>query len=71
MGVYQVKIRVVRPFNGYRTGQVFDWGDGMARIFIARGFIEPVEEKPVERAVVEQDVERAVVVEQPKRRKSK
>lgn len=64
-----MKIRVVRPFNGYRLGQVFDWGDGMARIFIARGFIEPVESKPVERAVVDEEVERAVVTEQQKRRK--
>jgi hypothetical protein len=65
-----VKIRVVRAFNGYRIGQVFEWGDGMARIFIARGFIEPAEAKPVERAVVEEEVERAVIEDKPKRRRT-
>jgi len=62
-----MKIRVVKGFNGYRVGQVFDWGDGMARVFIARGLVEPVEDA-VERAVVDKDVERAVVRPPVKRR---
>lgn len=62
-----MKIRVVKGFNGYRVGQVFDWGDGMARVFIARGLVEPVEDA-VERAVVDKDVERAVVKPPVKRR---
>lgn len=62
-----MKIRVVKGFNGYRVGQVFDWGDGMARVFIARGLVQPVENE-VERAVVDKDVERAVVKPAVKRR---
>lgn len=69
MGVHQVKIRIVKAFNGYRVGQVFDWGDGMARVFIARGLIEEVKpDLSVERAVVDKQVERAVVKPQVKRR---
>ena len=46
-----MKIRVLKGFNGYRVGQVFNWGDGMARVFIARGLVEAVEDtKAVERA---------------------
>lgn len=62
-----MKIRVVKGFNGYRVGQVFDWGDGMARVFIARGLVQPVENE-VERAVVDKDVERAAVKPTVKRR---
>ena len=62
-----MKIRVVKAFNGYRVGQVFDWGAGMARVFIARGLIEQVKDE-VERATVEKEVERAVVKPQVKRR---
>lgn len=70
MGVHQVKIRIAKAFNGYKIGQVFDWGDGMARIFIARGMVVPAEEKPVERAVAEPKVERAVQ-QPPVRRKGR
>lgn len=66
-----MKIRVIKSFNGYRVGQVFDWGDGMARVMIARGMIEEVKEEPVERAVVENDVEQAVKKHAVKRRRSK
>ena len=66
-----MKIRILKSFNGYRVGQVFDWGDGMARVMIARGMIEEVKEDPVERAVVAQDVEQAVVKPAVKRRKRK
>jgi hypothetical protein len=61
-----MRIRVIKGFNGYRVGQVFDWGDGMARVFIARGMVEPVE--AVERAVVERDVEQAVIKVTSKRK---
>lgn len=65
-----MKIRVLKGFSGYKPGQVFDWGDGMARIYIARGMVEPVVETAVERAVKPQPVERAMV-EPPIRRKGK
>lgn len=68
-----MKIRILKGFSGYRRGQVFDWGDGMARIYIARNMVEEVKPEPeaVERAVAEPTgVERAVY--KPKgRRKSK
>ena len=32
-----MKIRVLKGFNGYRVGQVFNWGDGMARVFLQLG----------------------------------
>ena len=67
-----MKIRVTKAFNGYRIGQVFDWGDGMARVMIARGMVVPADEKPVERAVAsEDDLERAVIDPPLKRRKPK
>ena len=62
MGVCEVKIRIAKAFNGYKIGQQFDWGDGMARVMIARGLVVPVDESPqVERATIEKDVERATV----------
>ena len=66
-----MKIRIAKAFNGYKVGQVFDWGDGMARVMVARGLVVPVDDKPaVERAVIDRTVERAV--EQPQvRRKGK
>ncbi len=67
-----MKIRVTKAFNGYRIGQVFDWGDGMARVMIARGMVEPAEEKAIERAVApDTDLERAVIDPPLKRRKPK
>lgn len=70
MGVHQVKIRITKGFSGYKPGQVFDWGDGMARIYIARGMVEEVKDEPVERAVRPQPLERAVI-DPPIRRKGK
>jgi hypothetical protein len=65
-----MKIRIAKAFNGYKVGQVFDWGDGMARVMVARGLVVPAEEKPVERAVAPtEDLERAVVNPPVKRRK--
>jgi len=62
-----MKIRILKSFNGYKTGQVFEWGDGMARVFIARGLASPVE-APVEAATAEVAAERAEVPMQLKRR---
>lgn len=63
-----MKIRVLKSFNGYRIGQIFDWGDGMARIFIARGMVEAVGERPVEAAAVEERLEKAAVQSQARKR---
>lgn len=65
-----MKVRVIKSFGGYKAGQVFDWGDGMARILVGRGVVEEVREQPVETAAVERRVERAVM-EQPVRRRVK
>jgi hypothetical protein len=65
-----VRVRIAKAFNGYKVGQVFDWGDGMARVMVARGLVVPADEKPVERAVApDGDIERAVVNPPVKRRK--
>ena len=61
-----MRVRVLKKFDGYRPGQVFDWGDGMARIMVARGLVERLPD--VETAVVERQVERAVM---PPARKAK
>lgn len=63
-----MKIRVLKSFNGYRVGQVFDWGDGMARIFMARGMVEAIGDKPVETAAVEERAEKAAVQSQARKR---
>jgi len=65
-----MKIRVLKSFGGYKAGQQFDWGDGMARIFIGRGLIAPVEER-TEAAVLEQRAERAMIDNRPKKRQSR
>lgn len=39
-----MKIRIAKAFNGYKVGQEFDWGDGMARVLIGRGMVTPVVE---------------------------
>lgn len=62
-----MKIRVIKSFNGYKAGQVFEWGDGMARMLMARGLIESAE-KTVEAAVVEVRAERADAAVHVKRR---
>lgn len=63
-----MKIRVLKGFGGYKPGQTFEWGDGMARLLIARGVVEPVREDAVERAVVEDREERAVLPQTVKRK---
>ena len=68
MGVHLVKIRITKSFGGYRVGQIFDWGDGMARIYIARGMAEQVGDKPVETAAVEEKSEKAALPSQARKR---
>lgn len=65
-----MKIRITKAFAGYRVGQIFDWADGMARIYIGRGMAEEARSEPavIEEAAVEPKVERAV---QATRRKAK
>lgn len=64
-----MKIRIAKAFNGYKIGQQFDWGDGMARVMVARGLVVPVDDSPqVERATVEREVERAVIQPQVRRK---
>lgn len=53
-----MKIRIVRGFDAYEPGQVFeDWPGGMCEILIARGLIEEVKDKVVERSIDEPEVE--------------
>lgn len=57
-----MRIRIVRGFDCYEPGQVFEeWPAGMCEILIARGLIEQVKESApvVERSVDEPEVERA------------
>lgn len=64
-----MKIRIAKAFNGYKIGQQFDWGDGMARVMVARGLVVPVDDSPqVERATVDREVERAVIQPQVRRK---
>jgi hypothetical protein len=62
-----MKIRVVRAFQAYKRGQEFDWPDGVARIFVARGFVEPASED--ETAAVEPEVEHAAIDRKPRKRR--
>ena len=64
-----MKVRVLQAFQGYKRGQVFDWPDGMARIFVARRMVEEVAEERTEAAAIEPEVERAVADSRPRRRK--
>lgn len=67
-----MKIRVVRSFGAYKAGQVFEWGDGIARIYQGRGLIVQVEdEQPegrMETATVEHRAERAVIDQKPRKK---
>lgn len=66
MGGGGVKVRIRRSFGQYKQGQEFDWGDGVARIYLARGLVEAVET-----AAVEQCTERATIEQRPQKRKIK
>lgn len=69
MGVREVKIKIVKEFGGYRVGQEFDWGDGMARVFLARGLVCRVEDRDEETAAVELRAEKAIQPQGKKRGK--
>lgn len=56
-----MRIRIVKPFAGYREGQEFEWGDGAARIYLARGLVEEVFDRQTETATVERRSEQAVM----------
>ena len=43
-----LKVRILQAFQTFKIGQVFDWADGMANVFVARGLATPVEERSVE-----------------------
>lgn len=63
-----MKIRVLRNFDCYESGQVFDeWPDGMCELLIYRGLIEEVRE--LETADADAEVERAEVSWKPKKKK--
>lgn len=63
-----MKIRILTGFSGYTAGQVVEWGDGMSRIYIARGMAEEVKDEPVEQP---EPVERAMLERPIKRRAGK
>lgn len=56
-----MRIRIVKPFAGYREGQEFEWGDGAARIYLARGLVEEVFDRQTETATVERRSEQAAM----------
>lgn len=64
-----MRVRIVKPFAGYKEGQEFEWGDGAARIYVARGLVEEVFDRQTETATVERRSEQAVMP--PIRRKVK
>lgn len=64
-----MRVRIVKPFAGYKEGQEFEWGDGAARIYVARGLVEEVVDRQTETATVERRSEQAVMP--PTRRKVK
>lgn len=64
-----MKIRVLKAFGAYKVGQTFEWGDGIARIYAARGLVAPVaDEQRVEAATMEERAERAVLEPKPRKR---
>jgi hypothetical protein len=69
MGVCEVRVKIVKEFGGYKVGQEFDWGDGMARVLLARGLVRQVEERDEETAAMELRAEKAVQPQGKKRHK--
>lgn len=68
-----MRIRVLQNFGDYEAGQVFeDWPGGMCDIFIRKGLIEQAdkpEERAVETADEDTDVERADAAPKHKRKR--
>lgn len=68
MGADRMKIRVLKGFDCYEPGQVFEeWPAGMCEILIGRGLIEEVKDETpvVERSVDEPEVETAEASPRP------
>jgi len=65
-----MRVKILRSFGGYKAGQEFDWGDGIARLYIGRGLVAPAEER-IEAAVMEQRAERAAIDTKPRKRLAK
>lgn len=64
------KLRMLRPFRNYRTGQVVDIPGGLAVELIAKKFaVEDRQQELIETAAVEHAVETADAT--PKRRRRK
>jgi hypothetical protein len=67
-----MRIRIVRNFANYKAGQEFDWADGMARVFVARGMIEPIiDPEPEVEEAVRPNPPRLEQAAEPPRRKPK
>lgn len=65
MGVPEVRVKILKPFGGYKVGQEFEWGDGMARVLVARGLVREV--RDIEVAAVDKDAEKAIAPQGKKR----
>lgn len=64
------KLRMLRPYRNYRTGQVVDIPGGLALELIAKKFaVEDRQQELIETAAVEHPVETADAT--PKRRRKK
>jgi hypothetical protein len=60
-----MKVRIVRAFDGYKRGGVFDFPDGLANLLRRRGFVEEV----VEMAVAEKRTEVAAIMQKPRKKR--
>jgi hypothetical protein len=60
-----MKVRVLRAFDGYKRGGVFDFPDGLANLLRQRGFVE----EAVESAAVEERSEKAAFIQKPRKRR--
>jgi hypothetical protein len=54
-----MRVRITKAFSGYRIGQEFDWADGMARIYVGRGMVEPVDVSAEGRDIEQMDAKRS------------
>ena len=66
-----MKIRIMQAFQGYKRGQEFDWPDGMARVFVARGLVEEVGGGQPEAASLEADSEKASLSHRPRKKRTR